>query len=107
MAELFNGGKVREIIYNVGKGHNYDNTYEDLEQDIYIALLEKDEHIIKSLYECDELKYYIARMVTNNLLSTTSPYYYKYRRYSKKTDNTVWDDSGETPEDVEGFYDNE
>ena len=78
-----------------------------MEQDIYLSLMQKPEHIITSLYECDELKFYIARMVANNLNSVTSPCYYTYRRYSKKTDNTVWDDSGETPEDIDGFYDNE
>lgn len=107
MEELFKSGKVREIIENIGKNNNYDNTYEDLEQDIYLSLMQKPEHIITSLYECDELRFYIARMVANNLNSVTSPYYYTYRRYSKKTDNTIWDDSGETPEDIDGFYDNE
>ena len=73
MEELFKSGKVREIIENIGKNNNYDNTYEDLEQDIYLSLMQKPEHIITSLYECDELKFYIARMVANNSIPSLPP----------------------------------
>ena len=53
---------------------------DDLAQDIYISLMEKDEELIKGLCERGELEYYILRMVVNQVCSKTSPYYTQYKK---------------------------
>ena len=54
---------------------------DDLCQDLYIDLLNKDENLITGMYYRGELLYFIRRMVSNNINSTTSPFYQKYERY--------------------------
>ena len=69
---------VEEIVYNIGsKG---DEDLKDLIQDIYINLLEKEDSLIETLYNTNQLKFYIIRMVVNNIHSKNSPYYTKYKK---------------------------
>ena len=69
---------VEEIVYNIGsKG---DEDLKDLIQDIYINLLEKEDSLIENLYNTNQLKYFIIRMVVNNIHSKNSPYYTKYKK---------------------------
>ena len=69
---------VEEIVYNIGsKG---DEDLKDLVQDIYINLLEKEDDLIETLYSTNQLKYFIIRMVVNNIHSKNSPYYTKYKK---------------------------
>ena len=69
---------VEEIVYNIGdKG---DEDLKDLIQDIYINLLEKEDDLIETFYSTNQLKFYIIRMVVNNIHSKNSPYYTKYKK---------------------------
>ena len=69
---------VEEVVYNIGdKG---DEDLKDLIQDIYINLLEKEDNLIETLYNTNQLKFYIIRMVVNNIHSKNSPYYTKYKK---------------------------
>ena len=69
---------VEEIVYNIGdKG---DEDLKDLIQDIYINLLEKEDNLIETLYNTNQLKFFIIRMVVNNIHSKNSPYYTKYKK---------------------------
>lgn len=56
---------------------------QDLAQDIYIELMGKD---LGKFEEMLDLKYYILRMISNNLISKTSRYYYKYKVHDKGRD---------------------
>ena len=58
---------------------------DDLCQDLYIDLLNKDENLIIGMYYRGELLYFIRRMVSNNINSTTSPFYQKYERYRNRS----------------------
>jgi hypothetical protein len=81
--------KVEELISNITKAPLTEGE-EDLAQDIYLALLEKNDRLIEQLYKDNQLIYFITRMLINNLRSKTSPYYYKYKRYeNNKTNLTV------------------
>ena len=59
---------------------------EDLIQDVYLLLLQKDEDLIVNLYNKGEIGYYILKVVRNQLLSTNSPYYQKYIRFQANSD---------------------
>lgn len=60
---------------------------DDLAQDLYVDLLNKNSDLIEGLYNRDELKYYIIRMISLQVNSKTSPYYTKYEKFRKITDN--------------------
>lgn len=82
---------VEDIVYNVGG--KYDDDLKDLIQDIYISLLEKEDKLIESLYNSNQLKFFIVRMVTNNIHSKNSPYYSKYKKQinNKVQIETIYD----------------
>lgn len=75
---------VEDIINNVSK-EDLDQTLKDLAQDIYQALLEREPSFIEELYSKDELRFFITRMVLNNVNSKTSPYYYNYKLPQRRT----------------------
>ena len=72
-------GWVEECIKTVSGGV-WRSEYSDLAQDILIELL--DQPKIVDLYKKDQLRYFIMRIVRNNLASSTSRFYYRYRRFS-------------------------
>lgn len=74
---------VERIVAQMGCSSPY---IEDLAQDIYEALLKKDDKLVESLWEKDQLTFFIIRMVKNNIFSTTSPFYRDYERFRQKAD---------------------
>ena len=72
-------GWVEECIKTVSGGV-WRSEYSDLCQDILQELLDQEK--IVGLYQRNQLKYYIMRIVRNNLQSCTSGFYYRYRRFS-------------------------
>lgn len=59
---------------------------EDLIQDIYLLLLQKDDDLIVNLYNKGEIGYYLLRVVRNQLLSKNSSYYYTYIKLGANSD---------------------
>lgn len=72
-------GWVEECIRTVSGGV-WRSEYSDLVQDILIELL--DQNKIVDLYKKGQLRYYVMRIVRNNLQSCTSRFFYRYRRFS-------------------------
>ena len=70
---------IQECILVV-TGGVWRSEYDDLVQDILIELLNQTK--IVDLYEKDQLRYYVMRIVRNNLQSCTSRFFYRYRRFS-------------------------
>ena len=70
---------IQECILIV-TGGVWRSEYDDLTQDILIELLDQEK--IVDLYKKGELKYYVVRVIRNNLQSSTSRFYYRYRRFS-------------------------
>ena len=68
---------IEEIIENITNAPLTDNL-KDLAQDLYLDLLEKPQDKIYALYTSGQLRWFLVRMVTNNLLSKNSRYYYTY-----------------------------
>ena len=59
---------------------------EDLIQDIYLLLLQKDDDLIVNLYNKDEIGFYLLKIARNQLLSKNSPYYTKYIKFFTNCD---------------------
>lgn len=59
---------------------------EDLIQDIYLLLLQKDDDLIVNLYNKDEIGFYLLKIARNQLISANSPYYTKYIKFRSHSD---------------------
>ena len=70
---------VEECI-KVVTGGVWRSEYDDLAQDVLIELLNQSK--VVDLYKKGQLKFYIMRVVRNNIQSATSRFYYRYRRFS-------------------------
>ena len=75
---------VEQICSNIAKSS--DDLLNDLVQEIYLDLLTKDEEKIVNLYETNQIRFFVVRMVTNNLFSKNSPF---YQTFKKNTNATV------------------
>ena len=75
---------VETAITNIAKTNS--DILNDLSQEIYLDLLQKDEDKIINLYETNQLRFFIVRMILNNLFSKNSPF---YQTFKKNTNTTV------------------
>lgn len=80
---------VEQICSNVAKSS--DDLLNDLVQEIYLDLLQKDEDKIVKLYESNQMRYFITRMIINNIHSTNSPYWCKYKRFTQNMNEITGD----------------
>ena len=86
--ELSRSNTVEKIIYKLlPTSKNQFDCPDDLVQDIYVLLLEKDDDLIINLYNKGELGYYLLRIAKNQLLSANSPYFYKYIKFRAQSDD--------------------
>lgn len=77
-----------KVIERLTKKYSFSSPYcKDLCQDLYIELLNKDEELIVGLYVRDEIEYYIRKMISNNINSSTSPFYKNYEKFRKTTND--------------------
>ena len=60
---------------------------EDLIQDLYLILLQKDDDLIVNLYEKGEIGFYLLKIARNQLLSVNSKYYYTYIKLGANSDD--------------------
>ena len=70
---------IQECILIV-TGGVWRSEYDDLVQDVLIELLDQEK--IVDLYKKGQLRYFIMRIVRNNIQSNTSRFFYRYRRFS-------------------------
>ena len=86
--KLYKDGTVDRIIYKLlSSSKNPFDCPEDLIQDIYLLLLQKDDDLIINLYNKDEIGFYLLKIARNQLLSKNSPYYTKYIRFQSHNDD--------------------
>lgn len=78
-------GTIRDICASVLANNRDIHLIDDLVQDISLILLSQMEETIQSLYETNQLRYFVARIVTNQVLSTSSPFHNTYRLRELKT----------------------
>ena len=92
--ELARNKTVERIVFKLASYNfdtkslsHYHHCLEDLVNDIYYIILEKDDSKIETLYERNELGFFIWKIVKNQLLSTHSPFYKNYISPSLKKSN--------------------
>lgn len=97
--ELSKNATVERIVYKLLPcSKNQFDSPEDLIQDIYLLLLEKDDTLIVDLHNKGELGYYLLKIARNQLLSKNSPYYKQYIKFQAQSDeitkaaNTIFEE---------------
>jgi len=70
---------IREVCANILSANMDLHLIDDLVQDVTLILLSQNEITIQSLHETNQFCFYVARIVTNQVLSTTSPFHKTYR----------------------------
>ena len=60
---------------------------EDLIQEIYLLLLQKNDDLIVNLYNKGEIGFYLLKVARNQLLSVNSKYYYTYIKLGAQSDD--------------------
>ena len=85
--KLSRENQVEKIVFKLlPSSKNRFDCPEDLVQDIYILLLEKEDDFIEKLYNKGELGFWILGVVKKQLISENSRYYYKYIKFKVITD---------------------
>ena len=87
MTELYKSNFVRNVIQKIGREEQQHNL-QDLEQDIYVTLLESGDKIV-TMYEDDTLPFFITRIILNNINSKTSQYFYTYKKFAPDTEKII------------------
>ena len=86
--ELSRSNTVEKIIFKLLPcSKNPFDCPEDLIQDVYLLLLQKNDDLIVNLYNKGELGFYLLKIARNQLLSKNSPYYTKYIRFLANSDD--------------------
>lgn len=76
--EIATQGLLHKIIMHITKGKSPDpEALQDLEQDIYLSLLQKGDKLVE-VWEDGHINFYLSRVVCNNIMSSSSPYYRIY-----------------------------
>lgn len=70
---------IKEIASNVLRKNEDVYFLDDLTQEVCLILLNQDDESIMTIHEQGYFKFYVARIITNQVLSTTSPFHKKYR----------------------------
>jgi hypothetical protein len=83
---LYKDKIVRDILTNMGID---ENDIDDIEQEIYLILLEYSAEKIKEMYDKKQLKYFIVGIVWRQYFSNTSPFFYKYKKYYTIIDENI------------------
>lgn len=102
ITEIYKSDIVNEVISNISKvsKNDFERYYlNDLAQDIYMELLQKDEELLNKMYTDGSLNFYIIRIIKNNICSTTSRYHYLYRRWFSNIDENITNIDTDTEED--------
>lgn len=80
---------VETIVSNIAKSS--DDLLNDLVQEIYLDLLQKDEDKIVKLYLSNQIRYFITRIVINNIHSKNSPYWCKIKSFTHNMNEIIGD----------------
>lgn len=98
--KLYEDNVVKDIMKNLQVS---DNDFNDLEQEIYMILLEYDSEKIIEMYNRKQLKYFIVGIIQRQYNSKTSPFYKKYKKYYTLVDDNVINNSEVTDDEIECY----
>lgn len=77
---------VENMALNIAHSGTLTPDLQDLCQGVYLILLEYDEAKVQDLYQNSALDFFIARILANQYLSKSSPFYNLFRRFRSMCD---------------------
>lgn len=83
---LARGRVVETMVENIAH-QSLTQDLKDLAQMVYLILLEYDEEKILDLYEHDQMKFFIARIIINQFRSSNSPFHSIYRKFRERSED--------------------
>lgn len=86
--ELYKTNLITELCENIGV---LPKDMDDFTQEIYLILLEYNEEKLIEIYNKNQLKFFIVRIIQNQYNSKNSPFYMKYKRYSQRASELTQD----------------
>ena len=86
VTELCEKGVIDELCSNMGVSSLYKD---DLIQEIYIILLSYKEEKIIEMYNKNQLKFFIVKIIQNQYNSNNSPFYKLYKKYYTLVDGNI------------------
>ena len=82
---------IKDIAFNILRSNNDLHFLDDLVQEVCLILLTQHKESIMTIHEQGYFNFYVARIVANQVLSSTSPFHKKYRVRLPKIDLTEED----------------
>lgn len=61
----------------------------DLSQMVYLILLEYDEDKLQDLWEHNQMRFFLARIIVNQYRSSNSPFFITYKKFRSMTDENI------------------
>lgn len=68
---------------------------DDLAQEVYLILCEYDEEKINDMVKNNQIRFFISRIITNQMFSSTSTFYRTFRQPSILMGNDIYVDDDE------------
>ena len=81
---IANGRMVESMVENIAHQALNDDL-SDLCQMIYVLLLEYDEEKLQDLWEHNQIRFFLARIIVNQYRSSTSSFHYTFRKFQEKS----------------------
>lgn len=95
MTEIYEKKIVRNILENMRVSSN---DIDDLEQEIYMILLDYNKDKIIEMWKKKQLNYFCVGVIQRQYNSKTSPFYKKYKKYYQYIDGNYTNDENVTEE---------
>lgn len=105
ITDIYNSGVMDELLKNMARGQDKNNV-DDLRQDIFEWLLNYPDEKLKNLTDDNQIKFFLVRMLSNQINSVTSKYYRQYRLPSILTKELPQENDDNEKEEVD-YYDTE
>ena len=84
IAQIANERMVEAMVQNIAHQALNDDL-SDLCQMIYVLLLEYDEEKLQDLWEHNQIRFFLARIIVNQYRSSTSSFHYTFRKFQEKS----------------------
>jgi RNA polymerase sigma factor (sigma-70 family) len=81
--------EIYQIALKITKGNDIDA--QDLTQEVYIIMLEYNQEKLKTIYDNGHLKFWVARVMLNQYLRSSSPFKKKHHTYLKDENALICD----------------
>lgn len=89
--EVAKAGMVEHMVQNIAH-HTLDADLKDLAQMVYLILLEYDESKLQDLWENEQMRFFLARIIINQYRSSNSPFHTIYRKFRKRSEDITGKD---------------